>query len=178
MNKLVLPVIVSIILLSGLANASSTGNITFNGKLSANTCDVIVDDQAADATVTLPTVNTNQLAATYDIAGETGFTMVLNNCSGVLTSASAFFEPGPTVNTLTGRLKNLGTASNVSLQLLVGAPPMRLIEVGNQNQFLSNLYEDISTGSATLKYTVRYFAEQATTPGTVTSYVVYSLQYQ
>ena len=43
----------------GLAQAASTGTITFNGELTANTCDVIVDGQAANATVVLPTVSTS-----------------------------------------------------------------------------------------------------------------------
>ena len=41
---------------AGLAQAASTGTITFNGELTATTCDVIVDGEAADATVTLPTI--------------------------------------------------------------------------------------------------------------------------
>ncbi|RDL12902.1 fimbrial protein, partial [Serratia fonticola] len=65
-----------------MAQAASTGTITFNGELTATTCDVIVEGQAADATVKLPTIGTNQLNAATKTAGETGFVMALNNCSG------------------------------------------------------------------------------------------------
>ncbi|MBC3231255.1 MULTISPECIES: fimbrial protein [Serratia] len=164
----------------GMAQAASTGTITFNGELTANTCDVIVDGQAADATVVLPTIGTNLLDAATKTAGETGFVMALNNCSGTLQTASAFFEAGASVDQVTGRLKNLtGGATNVSLQLLDASSSSRsVIQAGNQNQVTNTAYVDISSGSANLPYAVRYYAEGATTPGTVVSNVVYSIQYQ
>ncbi|WP_431223872.1 fimbrial protein [Serratia sp. L9] len=164
----------------GLAQAASTGTITFNGELIANTCDVVVDGQNADATVVLPSVGTGQLDGAAKTAGETNFVMALNNCSGSLQTASAFFEAGASVDSTTGRLKNLaGTASNVSLQLLdASSPSQAVIEAGNANQVTNTTYKDVSGGSTTLPYAVRYYAEAATTPGTVVSNVVYSIQYQ
>ncbi|MHA7848475.1 fimbrial protein [Serratia sp. D1N4] len=164
----------------GLVQAASTGTITFNGKLTANTCDVVVDGQTADATVTLPTVGTNQLDAPTKTAGQTGFIMALNNCAGTLRTASAFFEAGSSVDTVTGRLKNLtGTATGVSLQLLdASSASQAVILAGNQNQVTQTTYKDVSGGSATLPYAVRYYAEAPTQAGTVVSNVVYSIQYQ
>ncbi|MFN3071852.1 fimbrial protein [Serratia sp. J2] len=164
----------------GLAQAASSGTITFNGELTASTCDVIVDGQAADATVVLPTIGTNLLDAATKTAGETGFVMSLNNCAGTLQTASAFFEAGASVDSVTGRLKNLtGGATNVSLQLLDASSSSRsVIQAGNQNQKTATTYVDVSGGSANLPYAVRYYAEGATTPGTVVSNVVYSIQYQ
>lgn len=161
----------------GMAQAASTGTITFNGELTANTCDVIVDGQTADATVVLPTVGINQLNTATKTAGETNFVMALSNCSGTLQTASAFFEAGASVDPVTGRLQNLtGTASNVSLQLLDSSS--EVIQAGNANQVMNTTYKDVSGGSATLSYAVRYYAEAATTAGTVVSNVVYSIQYQ
>lgn len=164
----------------GLAQAASTGTITFEGELTANTCDVKVDGQEADATVILPTVGTNQLNGPTLTAGDTGFTMALTNCSGTLETASAFFEAGASVDPTTGRLKNLtGTAANVSLQLLDASNSgQAVIQAGNANQVVNTTYVDVSGGSASLPYTVRYYAEAATTAGTVISNVVYSIQYQ
>ncbi|MGM0513292.1 MAG: fimbrial protein, partial [Pseudomonadota bacterium] len=85
----------------GMAQAASTGTINFNGELTATTCDVVVDGQAADATVVLPTIGTNLLDAATKTAGETGFVMALNNCSGTLQTASAFFEAGASVDQVT-----------------------------------------------------------------------------
>ncbi|MGL5389760.1 MAG: fimbrial protein [Serratia sp. (in: enterobacteria)] len=165
---------------AGMVQAASTGTITFNGELTANTCDVIVDGQAADATVVLPTVSINQLQAATRTAGDTGFVMALNNCSGTLQTASAFFEAGASVDAVTGRLKNLsGGATNVSLQLLDGSSPTQdVIKAGSQDQVNNTTYKDVTGGSATLPYIVRYYAEDATTAGTVVSNVVYSIQYQ
>nr|WP_315292792.1 fimbrial protein [Serratia proteamaculans] len=164
----------------GMAQAASTGTITFNGELTASTCDVVVDGQAADATVVLPTVGTNQLQAAAQTAGDTGFVMALNNCAGTLQTASAFFEAGASVDQTTGRLKNMtGTATNVSLQLLdASSPSQSVIQAGNQNQVTNTTYNSITGGSVNLPYTVRYYADAATTAGTVASNVVYSIQYK
>lgn len=179
MKKIVLSAVATAMMSVSLAHAASTGTITFNGQLNSNTCDVVVDGQAADATVVLPTIGTNQLSSTGQTAGDTGFTMALNNCAGTLQTASAFFEAGATVDSVTGRLNNTGTATNVSLQLLDGSSPSRaVIEAGNQSQVSGNSYVNISSGSANLPYIVRYFANGATTAGTVVSSVVYSIQYQ
>ncbi|WP_447884643.1 fimbrial protein [Serratia fonticola] len=164
----------------GLAQAASTGTITFNGELTANTCDVVVDGQQADATVILPTVSTSQLQTATRTAGDTGFVMALSNCAGTLETASAFFQAGASVDAVTGRLLNTtGGATNVSLQLLdASSPTQAVIKAGSQDQVTAMTYQDVTGGSATLPYIVRYYAEDATTAGTVVSSVVYSIQYQ
>ncbi|MBW7984431.1 fimbrial protein [Enterobacillus tribolii] len=160
------------------ANAASTGTIYFNGELTANTCDVIVDNQSENATIKLPTIGTNQLNAPGATAGRTSFNMALSNCTGTLQTASAYFQAGSTVDAATGRLKNTGgTAGRVSLQMRDGANS-NVIQVGNGNQVNNTTYVDISSTSATLPYEVEYYAEGATTPGTVVSNVVYSIQYK
>ncbi len=63
------------------AQAASTGTITFNGELTATTCDADVDGQGPDATIVLPTVGTNQLTAESQTAGRTGFNIGLSNCA-------------------------------------------------------------------------------------------------
>ncbi|MFC0228573.1 fimbrial protein [Serratia aquatilis] len=164
----------------GMAQAASTGTITFEGELTATTCDVIVDGQTADAKVVLPTVSINQLAGPAQTAGRTGFNMALSNCSGALETASAFFEAGTSVDLVTGRLKNMnGTAENVSLQLRdESSANETVIKAGSQSQILGTTYKDITSGSANLPYAVEYYAEDATLAGTVRSNVVYSIQYQ
>jgi major type 1 subunit fimbrin (pilin) len=169
----------ALLVMSASSQAASTGTITFNGELTASTCDVIVDGQTADATVVLPTVSTNQLTNAAQVAGRTGFNMALTNCTGTLQTASAFFEAGATVDTVNGRLKNTsaGGATNVSLQLLDGANSS-VIQAGNQNQIIQNTYASVASGSATLPYAVQYYAEGATTAGLVKSSVVYSIMYK
>lgn len=165
---------------TSMANAASTGVITFNGELTASTCDVSVDGQGADATVTLGAIGTNQLTAAGQTAGSTNFNMALSNCSGTLTTASAFFEDGATVDAATGRLRNAsGSATNVSYQLRDDSSPTRdVIQVGNGSQVNNSTFVDVSSGSAVLPYAVEYYAEGATTAGTVVSNVTYSIQYK
>ncbi len=164
----------------GMAQAASTGTITFNGELTANTCDVVVDGQDADAIVVLPTVSTSQLQTATRTAGDTGFVMALSNCAGTLETASAFFQAGASVDAVTGRLLNTtGGATNVSLQLLdASSPTQAVIKAGSQDQVTAMTYQRVTSGSATLPYIVRYYAEAPTTAGTVVSNVVYSIQYQ
>ncbi|PVZ79533.1 fimbrial protein [Serratia sp. S1B] len=180
MKKLAIAVSLAAVLGSiNLAQAASTGTITFNGELTANTCDVIVDGQAADATVVLPTVGTNQLTTAGQTAGRTNFNMALSNCSGTLTTASAFFEAGPSVDLVTGHLNNTtGSATGVALQLRDGSSASQaVIKVGDASQVQNTIYKDISSGSTTLSYEVEYYANAPTTAGTVVSSVVYSIQY-
>lgn len=168
---------------AGAAQAASTGTIIFNGELTANTCDAVVDNQANNATVTLPTVGTNQLTTKGNTAGRTGFNIVLSNCAGPLNTASALFEAGSTVDLPSGHLKNTsqsptGAATNVSLRLLdLTSPSSAVIQVGNSNQTTNTAYVDVSSGSANLPYAVEYFADGTTTAGSVSSSVVYFIQY-
>ncbi len=181
MKKLVLAVsIITVLAGVSTAQAASTGTITFNGLLTANTCDVSVAGQTADATVVLPTISTSQLTGATQTAGRTGFDMALSNCAGTLKTASAFFESGSSVDVNTGRLLNMsGTATNVDLQLRDGTSASQaVIQAGNTNQVTNTSYVDVSSGSATLPYAVEYYAKGATTAGTVVSNVVYSIQYK
>ncbi|MEI2265569.1 fimbrial protein [Erwinia sp. CGal63] len=164
------------------AQAASGGTITFNGDLNANTCDVVVADQAADATVTLPSVGTSSLTTAGQVAGETKFEMALTNCTGSLTTVSAFFENGDTVDS-NGRLLNKATAGaeNVVLQLIDytdNEDSGKIINIGSQDQITTANYATIASGKAGLSYAVRYYANGETTAGTVTSFVNYNLQYK
>lgn len=160
--------------------AASTGTITFNGLLTATTCDVTVAGQTANATVVLPTIGINQLMTAGQTNGRTGFNMALANCAGTLKTASAFFESGNSVDTTTGRLHNMtGTATNVDLQLRDGASATQaVIQAGNTNQIANTTYVSTASGTATLPYEVEYYANGETTAGTVVSSVVYSIQYK
>lgn len=168
-----------------VANAASSGTITFNGELTDSTCDVEVNGQSSDASVTLPTVSIKQLTQPGNTAGRTAFNMKLSDCvvgtEGGHSKVAAFFQPGATVDLATGRLKNTNTsgATMVDLQLLDVTGNYSAINVGNTDQVESMGYVDIeSDGSAVLPYAVEYYANGQTTPGTVTSSVVYNLQYK
>lgn len=167
------------------ANAASTGTITFNGAVTANTCDVNIENQGESATIKLPTVSTSALNKSGDTAGRTAFTMALSNCTvqtvGQQDTVSAFFQAGPSVNLSTGRLNNTENqgANNVSLQLLDVTGSYNAIKVGNASQATNTQGVKVTGGGqATLPYAVEYYAEGKSTAGTVTSTVVYNLQYK
>lgn len=170
---------------SFVANAASTGTITFNGELTDSTCNVVIDGQASDATVTLPTVSISDLPSSGKTSGRTAFNLQLSDCvvgtNAGQSKVSAFFQTGATVDQSTGRLKNTLTdgATLVDLQLLDASNNYAPINVGSTNQVSDMAYVDIdANGSATLPYAVEYYANGQTTPGLVASSVVYNLQYK
>jgi len=170
-------------LISASSFAASTGTITFNGELTDTTCNVDVNGQGSDATVTLPTVSISELTTDKQVTGRTSFNMNLTGCvigtPKGKSKVSAFFQPGSTVDLSTGRLNNVGgSATNVQLQLLDATGSFKVINVGNTDQVSSTKYVDIASDrTATLPYAVEYYALGQTTAGTVTSSVVYNLQY-
>ncbi|ANF87719.1 fimbrial protein [Pseudomonas antarctica] len=164
------------------AAMASDGTINFNGELKAETCQVAVNGAAGSAgsTVTLPTISTASLASLGQVAGQTGFSIQLSKCSAALKTASAFFEAGASVDPASGNLKNLsGTATKAQLQL-VDASNGNPIKAGDTGQVASTSRISINstTLSADLPYSVQYYAQAATTPGTVISNVTYSINYQ
>ncbi|GJG93743.1 fimbrial protein [Cupriavidus pauculus] len=110
---------------------ASDGTITFNGRVSGQTCTIAGNGGGSSFTVTLPTVPTSALSASGNVAGRTPFNIVVSGCNPATGNVSVFFEPGATVDYVTGRLVNTeaGGAGNV--------------EVGLQNANLT----DIALGS-------------------------------
>lgn len=184
MQKIASLTIISILIgLNFTTNAATSGTINFSGMVTDTTCDVAINGQNGDTTVTLPIVPTSELASIGKTTGQTNFTMTLENC--VLgqqgeNTVSAFFQAGATVDNNSGRLKQTSAsgAENVSLQLLDGTNG-NVIFVGNSNQMESNYFANIRENTAIkLPYSVRYYAEGPVTSGIVTSSVVYNLQYK
>ena len=170
--------------LVGMQAQASDGTIYFQGKLTNTTCDITVDGQASPATVVLPEVSTSLLQTPGATIGDTGFSIELANCTGVTSTstAAAFFENGATVDNTTYNLLNTDEgiadgATNVQLQLVDKATDLPL-QVGNTSQTTNTTRNDMSSGSASLPYTVRYYALGATTPGTVKSQVNFSIDYE
>lgn len=168
----------------GTQALAADGTIYFEGKLTGTTCDITVDGQASPATVILPEVSTTLLQTAGSTKGDTGFSIELANCTGVTSTstAAAFFENGSTVDSTTYNLLNTDEgmadgATNVQLQLLDKISDQPL-QVGHSNQTTNTTRIDMSSGSASLPYTVRYYAMGATTPGTVKSQVNFSIDYE
>lgn len=161
--------------------AAGNGTINFSGKVVAQTCDAAVNGGANTSSVTLPTVQTSVLGSTGSTAGQTSFNIALTNCATPSptggTTVKAYFEKGAAVDA-NGRLTNqtAGGAQNVVLELVDGNDNSP-IKVGDIAQNTGN-FVTITSGKATLPYSVRYYATGAATAGAVTSSATYSLIYQ
>lgn len=163
-----------------LTAQAADGKINFTGELTAQTCTTSVNGQVspAETTVALPKVATRHLSSAGQVAAQTGFNIVLSNCSPATGTAAAFFEAGASVDPISGNLRNSGTATQVQLQL-VDSTTGTAIRAGDAEQATrSSRIQLQADGSATLPYAVQYFATGASTPGTVISYVTYSINYQ
>lgn len=173
----------------GMVNASyaagaSSGTITFNGEITASTCEASVNGVAADGIVTMPPVAISAFHA--DTAGRTPFTIELANCalSDPDTQVGAYFEPdGVWVDESTGHLNNIapGGATGVSLQLL-DATDDKVIAVGDAGQTASAQYvtPDATSKKGTLSYFVEYYKVSGGTlgAGAVQGKVTYDLIYK
>lgn len=186
MKRVLLSTAIASVLIASAAQASD-GTINFQGKLTDATCQITIDGSSSPATVVLPTLSTQLLAATGDIAGRTQFNIELSGCTGLISTstAAAYFENGSTVDTTTNNLVNTttGGAGNVQLQL-IDIQSNNTIEIGRSSQTSSNTQVVIpntagaSTGTTMLPYAVQYYALGTTTPGVVTSNVNFSINYQ
>lgn len=171
--------IASGLLASSGAAMAADGTITIRGAVTDTTCNISVNGGTADATVVLPTVSADTLTAAGDTAGTTPFSIALTGCSGTtLHTASAWFETGSGVDTMTGRLNNIGgSAENVQIQLL-NAAQSPITAGGTPDSTTQNdVPVDISPGSGALNYYARYYAMDASSAGSVASQVDYTIIY-
>lgn len=158
---------------------ASDGTITITGQVTDKTCNIITA-AGKNFTVALPTVSKQSLANTGDIAGRTPFTINLEKCSE--GKVATYFEPGANVDFNTGRLKNVnGTAQNVQVQLLGsnnGFIPVLANSASNSSQNNSQWVDVTSTGKADLNYYAEYYATGASTAGSISTSVQYTIIYQ
>ncbi|MGH8388884.1 MAG: fimbrial protein [Pseudomonas sp.] len=163
-------------ILAATAHAAD-GTINFKGSIIGTTCRIAVNGTVAPAaaTVTLPPVGDSLLNAVGKMAIPTNFDIMLSNCTAT-GKASAYFEAGPGVDTISGHLKNTGTAANVDLQLLDRNNSNAAIRAGQTQAATSRI--NFVGGAATLPYTVQYYALGVATVGTVTGSVTYSIIYE
>lgn len=137
-------------------------------------------------TVTLPTVDTSQLAASGRTAGTTPFSIAITGCPDGFSVASNLFSGG-TVDNSTGNLSNTTTAGNggarnVEVQLLNGTGSsltgaLNLSKKNNAASQNSGTF-DVVNNAVTLNYYAQYYATAAATAGAVTASINYTITYQ
>lgn len=158
---------------------ASDGAINFSGELVDTTCSVNVNGSvgAAPATVALPKISAATLGTANATAGQTHFYIMLDACSGINKTASAYFEAGSGVDTSTGNLKNTGTAQQTQLQLLDFINNRLVIKPGDITQIKMNTL-GLNPDKTYLHYAVQYISTGVATAGTVRSTVTFSIFYR
>lgn len=173
------------------------GTITFNGEITDTTCTITGGGAAtgtSNITVPLPTVSASSLPAGA-VAGTSPFSLILGggtNCTNGKTAALWIETTAtPALDTVTGALINQATGgSNVEVQMLNGNnnQPINLginAAVVNGQTVISANNQPAATivgNTATLPFVAQYLASGpsggvAATPGAVSTYLTYSMQY-
>jgi major type 1 subunit fimbrin (pilin) len=174
--------------------SAADGKITFNGEITNVTCTITGGGAATgsgDITVKLPTVSASALSKDGATAGNTPFSLVLSgaNCTDGKTAA-LWVETNqtPALDNATNALRNQqsGGATNVEVRMLNAANNNPILlgindYVANGQQVIAANNQPaaiIAGNTATLNYVAQYLAVgAASTPGLVTTYLTYSMQY-
>ncbi|MDC0726460.1 fimbrial protein [Phytobacter diazotrophicus] len=174
------------------ASAATSGTVNFSGKLSDQTCQVLLNNgTSASGTVTLPTVPKERFPSKYSTTGNTGFTLKLMGCKASSTAFGvlAYFPPSSYIqkmNNYFSFLKNLETGPTaaqgiyLSIYQMFGATEKQ-IKLGEPITDASYQYTTVAANatSTTLTYTVKYIRwDDGVTAGKVKGMAVYELAYQ
>ncbi|QKZ05730.1 fimbrial protein [Pseudomonas eucalypticola] len=164
-------------LMSQAAVAADAGTITFNGKVTDETCEVTTGSNG-DFTVDLATAKVADLAQAGDTAVPLNFRIAVNNCSASVQNVRAqFLYDASLVDLSTGLLKNqlsgATAATQVGLQLF-NIDDNSVIKPGDAGAAKSFA---LINKAAEMTYGVQYYATGASTAGLVKSQVKYQLSY-
>lgn len=127
-----------------------------------------VNTDSVNLAVVLPTVSTNALKASGNVAGRTPFNINLTCQAGA--NVSITMSPS-TAGATTGTIANTGTATNVNVQLLDNT----------YNAVSFNTSKSVGAapnGTLSLPYYAQYYATGATGAGSVKATATFTLTYQ
>lgn len=181
--------------LSPRTTHAADGTITYNGAVTDTTCTVTGGGAASgtgNITVQLPDVSASILSAAGQTAGKMPFSLILGGgakCTNGKTAA-LWIETTetPALDNATGALRNQapGGAGNVQVQMInpTNNQPIDLSVnaiVANGDTLIAGSNQPAATiagNTATLNYEAQYLAVGGgSTPGLVTTYLTYSMQY-
>lgn len=192
MNKTILIfAFTAIASMMNVAHSASNGTLTFSGKLTDQTCSVVLNGgSSASGTVTLPTVQINLLTSFGNTAGKTLFTLDLSGCKASTTAfgITAYFPMNSYISSVTNTLFNQETgttaAKNVNLELLqIDGATETKVPLGKPITDTGYKYTSVAVNatSATMNYAVQYkntYTSAASTAGLVKGIAIYELAYQ
>jgi type 1 fimbria pilin len=147
--------------------------------MTAPSCTLATGSQ--NIAVTLPGVPAASLSTSGQVGGRTGFSISVTGCPTSVSSITTYFY-GANIDTTTGNLTNNGSANNVEVQLLNGsggsaAALSAITLTGAQATAQNSSVFNVSGGIATLNYYAQYIATGATTAGSVTTSVTFTIAY-
>ena len=151
---------------------AADGTITINGKILDQTCN-ITTGTSGNFAVDLQPVRASQLDTVGKTAGSTPFNITLTGCKDISKTVYAVFETGNAA----GRL-DVNETPKVHIEVLNGSTA---IPVGKPwaEQKAAGPKATLGSGSATLNYVARYYANDVVDyQGNVTASVQYTLAYE
>lgn len=168
---------IGLFMASSAALAAESGTITFNGKVTDETCEVTTGSNG-DFTVDLASAKTSALTQAGDTAVPLNFRIAVNNCSSTVQKVrTQFLYDASLVELSSGVLKNqlsgATAATQVALQLF-NPDDSSVIKPGDAGASKSF---PVTNGVAEMIYGVQYYATGQATPGLVKSQVKYQLSY-
>lgn len=175
----------TVILMSSVAAHAADGQVSFNGEVIENSCQVVQKNKV----VTLPTVQRSALDAAGATAGVVPFTIDLTGCTAG-SNVSVYFEKDSVVSSDGRLLNNVDTsggdtaAGNVEVELMnnnFGFINLATQPAINTDGTVSGSAVPVSTadssGDASLPFYARYYATGASTAGKVNTYVNFTVVY-
>lgn len=181
MNKLVLSISSVLALGAATSAQAQTGLITFNGEVTAVTCEVTFPGASGtpgNPTIILPKVGATSLATAGQTAGKTPITLQVGTALAPCTAASVALELNNNRSALVnaaGRLENTltaGEAKFVSIGLRDGDDKA----INLSTPWSSARFTPVS-GVASIPFAAEYNAEGIAEPGLVSSNVQYTIDY-
>jgi len=166
------------VLASAPVLSMAAGQITFNGRVNDQTCQITVDGQD-NPTVTLPTVPESQLPSLGATAGLTAFTVRIAACKSDNSALSVNMLLWGAPVTGNGNLQNTASvspASNVEIQLMADAAGTTPITL-TATSAVPGLTLPANAQEALHTFAARYFATGQAQAGNVQAIVNYDVGY-
>lgn len=161
--------------------AAQQNSIRFKGEVTAQTCNVSINDSTSAAPVVLlQAAKVSELSTTGNTSTPTTFSMKLTGCTDPKTADQDIKMHFASSNVdASGNLKNIATsspASNVAIQLL--DPDNNVMDLRSGEAFAKAFSLKPGETSGEAQYTARYIATGgAATAGKVEATVQYSISY-
>ena len=173
MKKHILATLLATAGLVGMAQAQSSGTISFNGELTSSTCTIQNPGAGTpNFTVTLPKVGVDSLTAGTPSSATSPFQIGIGGgtCTAGTKVAIGFDSNAANTN---GRITSTGTATNIDIQISHNGAVMDLL---NQPEVPP---QTIATAgdTVTFPFAAAYFPTGTPTVGTVIGRIGYTVTY-